>query len=422
MVAIGLNRCETENGRKKMKDRTTCVWLGAALLAAGLIHSAGAAAQEPGLTEKTIKIGVFSPLSGANMAYGFDVINAAKMYYNKVNKEGGVHGRQIELVVEDDRCNANDLVSAVKKLVEQEQVFMLNGGSCSAAAVAAKDYVVRSKVPWVMLNASADGALYPPTDYIFGAFSITQYAVGGSVVDFGQQHLKAKKIGYINHDDAYGAWNLEAAQVTAKEVGVQLAVESINPNITDVTAPLVKLRAANPDIIAITTYAKPAALIIKKAHELGITKPIVLTVTGTANMSQLVENVGNKDALKNFYVQDVLADAPGGPKIKWVYDMYKEYYPDLDAKPDHPQAYMPYGIAPAMSVVKALQDAGPNPTREKVAENLRSQKFDSGVMAGPIEFGPNDRAAQESTIYLKFDGTQQTLIPGSFQSRWKYKG
>jgi branched-chain amino acid transport system substrate-binding protein len=43
-------------------------------------------------------------------------------------------------------------------------------------------------------------------------------------------------------------------------------------------------------------------------------------------------------------------------------------------------------------------------------------------MAGPIEFGPNDRAAQESTIYLKFDGTQQTLIPGSFQSRWKYKG
>ncbi|AWM86552.1 ABC transporter substrate-binding protein [Microvirga sp. 17 mud 1-3] len=405
-----------------MKVTAKQIWLGAALLAAGLVHASQAGAQEPGLTDKTIKIGMFSPLSGANMAYGFDVVNAAKMYYNKINKEGGVHGRQIELVVEDDRCNANDLVSAVKKLVEQDQVFMLNGGSCSAAAVAAKDYVVRSKVPWVMLNASADGALYPPTDYIFGAYSITQYAVGGSVVDFGKEHLKAKKIGYINHDDAYGAWNLEAAQDTAKQLGVELAVESINPNITDVTAPLIKLRAANPDMIAITTYAKPAALIIKKAHELGITKPIVLTVTGTANMSQLVENVGNKDALKNFYVQDVLADVPGGPKIKWVYDMYKENYPDLAAKPDHPQAYMPYGIAPAMSVVNALKEAGPNPTREKVAEALRSQKFDSGVMAGPIEFGPNDRAAQESTIYLKFDGSQQTLIPGSFQSRWKYKG
>ncbi|WP_230532302.1 ABC transporter substrate-binding protein [Microvirga roseola] len=405
-----------------MTSKTTQVWLGAAVLAASLVHASSASAQEPGLTDKTIKIGMFSPLSGANMAYGFDVVNAAKMYYDKVNKEGGVHGRTIELVVEDDRCNANDLVSAVKKLVEQDQVFMLNGGSCSAAAVAAKDYVVRSKIPWVMLNASADGALYPPTDYIFGAYSISQYAVGGSVVDFGKQHLKAKKIGYINHDDAYGAWNLEAAQATAKELGVDLAVESINPNITDVTAPLIKLRAANPDMIAITTYAKPAALIIKKAHELGITKPIVLAVTGTANVSQLVDNVGSKDALKNFYVQDVLADVPGGSKIKWVYDMYKENYPDLASKPDHPQAYMPYGIAPAMSVVKALKDAGPNPTREKVAEALRTQKFDSGVMAGPIEFGPNDRAAQESTIYLKFDGNQQTLVPGSFQSRWKYKG
>ena len=84
-----------------MKNTTNRVWLGAALLAAGLVHSAGVSAQEPGLTDKTIKIGVFSPLSGANMAYGFDVINAAKMYYNKVNKEGGIHGRQIEVRRQD---------------------------------------------------------------------------------------------------------------------------------------------------------------------------------------------------------------------------------------------------------------------------------------------------------------------------------
>ena len=151
-----------------------------------------AAAQEPGITATSIKIGMFAPLSGANMAYGFDVANAAKMYFDKINKEGGIHGRKIEVVLEDDRCNANDLVAAVKKLVEQEQVFLLNGGSCSAAVVAAKEYVVRSKVPLVMLNASGDGALYPPTDYIFGAFSISQYAVGGAMVDFAQKSLGAK--------------------------------------------------------------------------------------------------------------------------------------------------------------------------------------------------------------------------------------
>ncbi|MET4201640.1 ABC transporter substrate-binding protein [Bradyrhizobium sp. LA6.12] len=379
-------------------------------------------AQEPGITDKTIKIGMFAPLSGANMAYGFDVANAARMYYDKINKDGGINGRKIEVVLEDDRCNANDLVAAVKKLVEQDQVFLLNGGSCSAAVVAAKDYVVRSKIPLIMLNASGDGALYPPTDYIFGAFSISQYAVGGAIIDFAAKTLGAKKIAYINHDDAYGVWNLEGSKADAEAHKVNLLVESISPTITDVTAPFFKLRAANPDAIAIVTYARPAALLIKKAYELGFNKPIILSVTGTANLSQLAENVGSKDALNNFYVQDVLADLPGGPKIKWVYDMYKAAYPDLAAKPDHPQAYMPYGIPSAMSIVNALKDAGPQPTREKVLDALKKQNFDSGVMAGPVVFGPQERAANKSTIFIKFDGTNQVLQPGVYTSRWQFKG
>jgi branched-chain amino acid transport system substrate-binding protein len=394
-----------------------------ALLAPALLASLATAARadDPGITDTTIKIGMFAPLSGPNAAYGFDVANAAKMYYDKVNKEGGINGRKIEYVLEDDRCNANDLVAAVKKLVEQDQVFLLNGGSCSAATVAAKDYVVRNKVPMVMLNASGDGALYPPTDYIFGAFSISQYAVGGAMIDFAAKTFGAKKIAYINHDDAYGAWNLEGSKVDAAADNVQLAVESVSPTITDVTAPFLKLRASNHDALVIVTYARPAALLIKKAQEMGFDKPIILSVTGTANLAQLVENVGGKDALKNFYIQDVLADLPGGPKIKWVYDMYKAAYPDLAAQPDHPQTYMPYGIPPAMAIVKALQAAGPQPTREKVLEALKQENFDSGVMAGPVVFGPNERAANKSTVFMKYDSTTLTMLPGVYTSRWTYK-
>ncbi|WP_293809941.1 ABC transporter substrate-binding protein [uncultured Bosea sp.] len=389
-------------------------------LAASLLIGAAAGAQEPGITDKAIKIGIFGPLSGPNMAYGFDVVNAAKMYYDKINKEGGIHGRKIEYVVEDDRCNANDLVAAVKKLVEQENVFMLNGGSCSAAVVAAKDYVVRNKVPYLMLNASGDGALFPPTDYIFGAYSISQYAVGGAMVEFAAKQFGAKNVAYINHDDAYGAWNLEGSKKDAEVNGVKLSVESINPGINDVTAPFLKVRAANPDAILLVTYARPAALLIKKAAEMGFNKPIILSVTGTASLNQLAENVG-KDALKNFYTQEVMIDSPGGAKLKPIYDMYKAAYPELAAKPDHPQTYMPYGIPPAMSLVKALQDAGPNPTREKVLTALKTQDFDSGVMAGRMQFGPEQRAANRSTIFIKYDGTTMAPLPGVFTSRWTYQ-
>lgn len=399
--------------------RITRVAAGLAL-AASLTTSLAARAEEPGITDKTIKIGIFGPLSGPNMAYGFDVVNAAKMYYDKINKEGGIHGRKIEYVVEDDRCNANDLVAAVKKLVEQDQVFMLNGGSCSAAVVAAKDYVVRNKVPYLMLNASGDGALFPPTDYIFGAYSISQYAVGGAMIEFAAKQFGAKTVAYINHDDAYGAWNLEGSKKDAEVNGVKLVVESVNPSINDVTAPFLKVRAANPDAILLVTYARPAALLIKKAQEMGFNKPIILSVTGTASLNQLAENVG-KDALKNFYTQEVMVDSPGGAKLKPIYDMYKAAYPDLAAKPDHPQTYMPYGIPPAMSLVKALQDAGPNPTREKVLAALKTQDFDSGVMAGRMQFGPEQRAANRSTIFIKYDGNTMTPLPGVFTSRWTYQ-
>lgn len=391
-----------------------------AVLLASVALVPTARSQEPGLTPTSIKIGLFGPRSGASMAYGFDVMNAASMYYDKINKEGGIHGRKIELVVEDDRCNANDVLAAIKKLVEQDNVFLLNGGSCSAPVVAAKDYVVRSGVPWVMLNASGDGALYPPQPNIYGAFSISQRAVGGSMIEFATKELKGKRIGYLNHDDAYGAWNLEGAQFQAKDNGVTLMIESVSPTITDVTAPVLKMRAANVDVLLITTYARPAQLILKKAQELGFNKPIVLAVNAIANLKQLSENVGSKDAFKNVYIEEVLGSPPGSEKLKWVYDLYKAAYPDLASKPDHPQVYMPYGIPPAMSVVKALQDAGPNPTRAKVIEALDKQNFDSGIMAGPIVFTPTEHAAQKASIYFKFDGDNLTLVPGSFASRWTY--
>ncbi|MCA0241598.1 MAG: ABC transporter substrate-binding protein [Proteobacteria bacterium] len=399
-----------------MKHRPLVAALALAAFAAG-----AAAQQDPGVTDKTVKLGVFAPLSGNSMAYGFDVLNAAKMYYDKVNKEGGVHGRKIELVIEDDRCSANDLLAAVKKLTEQDKVFALNGGSCSGAVVGAREYIERSQIPFVMLNASGDGALYPPSKYIFGAFSISQRAVGGSMVQFASEHLKAKKIGYINHDDAYGSWNLEAAEFQAKKLGDELKVESVNPNITDVTAPMLKVRANNPDVLVITTYARPVGLLIKKAHELGFNKPIVVGVNGTADLKQLVENVGNKEAFKNVYIQEVLADVPGGPKLKWVYDLYKASYPDLAAKPGYPQTYMPYGIPSAMTVVNALKAAGPQLTREKFLAALAQTKFDSGVMAGPIELTATDHAGQKSAIYLKFDGENKTLVPGTYRSLWVYQ-
>lgn len=404
-----------------MKKWSRALWASILTLGIGLGGAESAFADNaPGVTQNSIKIGLFAPLSGPNKAYGFDPLNAAKMWYNKINADGGIYGRKIDYIVQDTSCNANDLVAAVKKLVEQDHVFILNGGSCSSAIVAAKDYVVRNQVPLLMLNASGDGVLYPPVKEIYGAFSISQHAIGGSIVDFAVKHFHAKKIGYINHDDAYGAWNLQSASYTAQKEGATLDVESINPNINDVTAPMLKIKAENPDVLILVTYARPAELIIKEARELGFNKPIILAVTGIADLKQLVQNVGGPAALQNFYIQDVLIAPAGSPKLQWVYDMYKKAYPKLAAQPGYPQPFMPYGLPSAMAVVHALQDAGPNPTRAKFLDALSHMHLDTGIMAGPINFSPENHVAQKSSIYLKFNGVTSELIPGSYTDPWTY--
>lgn len=375
---------------------------------------------EPGLTKDTIKIGIFAPLSGPASSYGVDPVNGAKMYYDKINKEGGINGRKIELVIKDDRCSANDLVTAVKELVESDKVFLLHGGSCSAQTMAAVEYVQRSKIPFVVLAASGDGLVYPVSRYIYGAFSMTQHASGASMVEFSTQYLKAKKIAYVNHDDIYGTWNFEGADFTVQKAGAALSVQSINPAITDVTAPILKLKASNADVLVLAAYPRPMALLIKKAHELGLNKPIVLGVAGVGDLKALAENVGNKDALKNVYVQEMIT-VKGNPKSQWVLDLYKAAYPDLAAQPGRPTDFMPLGTQSAMAVVKALQNAGPSLTRENFLSAMEKLDMDTGIMAGPIKFSATNHAANDTAVYLKWDGATSDKVPGAYKSLWKYQ-
>ena len=187
---------------------------------AGLVGAAQAA--DPGITDSEITIGLFAPMSGQLTAFGLDALQAAKMWYEEVNKKGGIHGRKIKVLVEDDKCSPNDVVAVVKKFVTVDNVFMVHGGSCTAAAVAAQEFVTREKVPHVMLNASGDAAVIPPTRYVFGAFGGTQRAVGATLAEFAVKELKGKRLALVAHDDDYGKANVATIRAVAARLGVRL--------------------------------------------------------------------------------------------------------------------------------------------------------------------------------------------------------
>src|SRR5947199_2119418 len=108
-----------------------------------LVLAAGepAFAQELGLTRSEIRIGTFGALTGPGYLYGKLVMNGVEAVFDEANAAGGIHGRKLELVREDDRCDPASAIGAVKKLIHQEQVFAMIGGGCSNATFAARDEI-----------------------------------------------------------------------------------------------------------------------------------------------------------------------------------------------------------------------------------------------------------------------------------------
>ena len=368
-------------------------------------------AAEPGVTDTEITIGLFGPMSGQLASFGFDPVQAAKMWYEEVNKKGGINGRKIKVLIEDDKCSPTEVVSVVKKYVTVDNTFIVHGGSCTAAAVAAQEFVTREKIPMVMLNAAGDGAVIPPTRYVFGAFGGTQRAVGATIMEFAIKELKGKKIAYIAHDDDFGNSNWATAKAVAERMGAQVvAVERISPRITDVTAPMLKVRAANPDVIVSTAYPAQTVLIAQKYAEFGMTKtPLVVAVQGVPVPSVFAKNVDNDAALVNFYYGSPLNDLTDGPRQqKWI-SLYKQYYPDRT-----PGAFMTYGLPSAMAITRALEKAGRDLTREKFITALETVDFDSEVLAGPIAFSATRRDGHRASVFVKFDGKTHKLMPGVY--------
>ena len=114
--------------------------IAASAIAATLSVSAAHAQKkyDAGATDTEIKVGSFGPLTGPVYIYGKLTMNGVEVYFNELNKKGGIHGRKLVLVREDDLCKPEGGIAAVKKLAFDHKVFAIIGGGCSNATLAAR--------------------------------------------------------------------------------------------------------------------------------------------------------------------------------------------------------------------------------------------------------------------------------------------
>jgi branched-chain amino acid transport system substrate-binding protein len=247
-----------------------------ALRLAGTLHATfGAAilalaALAPGLAySQTIKIGVPVPLSGSSAAAGQDILNGAKMAAEKINKAGGVLGKQIELVPEDDACDAQTAVQAAQKLVDAG-VAAVAGGYCSSAALPELTAFHRAGIPYV-LDASTNPKLTEMGyDGVFRTIGRDDEQ-GPFAAGFMKNSLHVKRAAVIDDNTTYAKGLAQNTVESLKKMGVDVVyADSITPGQMDYSPTLTKVSSLNPDVIYYTGYFSEAGLLVKEARQVGL--------------------------------------------------------------------------------------------------------------------------------------------------------
>ena len=379
----------------------------ACLLVAAALSSVvpSAARAEDGVTDTTIKIGMFGPLTGSASMWGYPVQNGATMIYKQANDKGGINGRQIEIVQEDGACDAAKTVAAVKKLIYREKVFMINAGMCSGAVMAAKEEIVANKVPFMLFAASQDAITAPVNRYVFTVASTGPYD-GKGMAAFTKSIPGAKRVALISHADEWAKSKSEPFTAALKQAKIEIvAEETIDRNIIDATPQVLAVKRQNPDVVALFTYPAESAAIVRDAYKYGLNVTFIGN-NALIDLPAMGERAGSLDAVRNTYVMSAMSGAIGSPQLAPYEKLLKTYYPDEKVKADSF-----FGTASAITVVEALRRAGRDLTREKLVDALESiRDFDAGVAPCRINLSPTNHQGCETETAWKLVGDKVVTV------------
>jgi branched-chain amino acid transport system substrate-binding protein len=223
-----------------------------------------------------IKIGAFFGLSGPAASIGTPTKLVAQMVVDKINKEGGINGRPIELVIGDTESDPAKAAVIAKKFIFSDKVAAIIGPTLTGEGMSVKKIVEEAGIPTVMTiggDAVIMGGQFGAYTYVFKS---PQRSSTAARKLYG--YLKTKgltKVALFTNSDAFGKDGLSWLEQLAPEFGITFAAkESFGPSDTDMTAQLTKIKNAAPQAIVVWTIGPVGSIVAKNKAQLGITIPL----------------------------------------------------------------------------------------------------------------------------------------------------
>ncbi len=378
------------------KSRIGFAWMLVIVMLSGVLAGCGSSTA---VNSNDIKIGANIELTGGVANYGQQALSGLKLAIKEVNAAGGVLGKQITLVVADNKSEASEATNATTKLITQDKVVAIIGPAVSSNFLAAIQVAQDNKVPALTPTGTNEkitvenGKVKP---YSFRS-CFTDPFQGTVMANFAANSLKVKTAAiYIDSSSDYSKGLAEVFEkVFTQQGGTIVAKEAYLQKDSDFRAGLTKIKASNPEAIFIPGYYEEVGKIAKQARELGINQPLLGTDGWTDN--KLVEIAGT-DALNNTYYSNHFSAQDQDPNVAKFVEAYKKEYGK------EPNVFAALGYDAGLLMVDAIKRAG-SADPQKIRDALeKTQNFQAST--GLLSLDANHNPIKTAFILARQNGVE----------------
>jgi branched-chain amino acid transport system substrate-binding protein len=367
----------------------------------------------PAFAADTIKIGLIGPMSGPGAFYGASMKEAADLAVDEVNAKGGIKGKKVQLIIEDDESTPVKAVNAAQKLVTKDQVVSVVGHYNSSCSLASMAVTQKEKVPHMNPISTAAAITEQGHKYIFRNCATNPMQVGqlaGYVVTKMKKPGKTNTVAIFYEHTDYGKGIMEIFRdkIQAKSAdGWQLTdIELYKPGDTDMISQLTKIKASAPDFLLFGGNITEVAQAVRQSKEIGL-KTQFLALGGVSN-DKFPELAGaeNIEGMVNVSYFETTSQNPLARKF--VEDYRKRYNKDPDMFAA--AVYEAFDILFA-SLKKTGTDFKSVPKwREALRNEIAGIKDLPGVQ-GPTTFAADGQADKKVYIIRWEDGKRKIIYP-----------
>jgi len=352
-----------------------------------------------------IKLGGLFDLSGKAQAIGVSTKDVAQMIVDRINKDGGLKGRPIELIIADTQSEPSQAVVALRRLLDRDKVAAVIGPTTTGAAMACLSTIEQARIPMVAC-VGGDAPVTPARKWVFKTPQRTSTAVERLFTYLKAQGLS--KMCLLTASDTFGQEESGYLRSLAARYGIQIiAEESFDPNDVDMTVQLTKVAIAKPAAIVVWTIGPAGAVIARNATQAGIAIPLFQCHgQPDPNYIKLAGDAANGTAMPATKLMAGEQLPAADPQRAAVLDFIAQY----EARGlKNLSTHSGYAWDAVQLIFKAMEKAGTDPEPLRAAlENTRGYVGVSGV----YNMSPKDHCGLgvDSLVIVKVEESKWKLV------------